>query len=171
MNTVSGKNAVAAAVVMSLLGGCAWWDSHMRGHSSGASSSSSTGYSSTASSSASSAGGERLMLTGRNEVPPNPSNATGTATVKVASDCSVTVNANVTGMAPTAAHIHTGAPGANGPVAVPLTKSGENTFTSTPGAKLNDTQCAAYKNGEAYVNVHSANYPNGELRGQLTGRG
>jgi hypothetical protein len=167
MNTVSGKNAVAAAVVLSLLGGCAWWDSHMRGHSS---SSASTG-SSTTTSSSTSAGGERLMLTGRSEVPPNPSNATGTATVKVASDCSVTVHANVTGMAPTAAHIHTGAPGANGPVAVPLTKSGENTFSSAPGAKLNETQCSAYKNGEAYLNVHSANYPNGELRGQLTGRG
>ena len=45
---------------------------------------------------------------------------TGTATVRVGADRSVTVNITVSGMTPTAAHIHQGAAGANGPVIVPL---------------------------------------------------
>jgi hypothetical protein len=91
-------------------------------------------------------------------------------TVSVGSDKSVTVDLTVSGMTPTAAHIHEAAAGANGPVIVPLTKSGDNKFVAAPGAKLTDAQYEAYKAGRTYVNVHSTKNPAGEIRAQLTGR-
>ena len=63
-----------------------------------------------------------------------------------------------------------GAAGANGPVIVPFTKTADNTFEAPSGAKMNSEQCAAYKAGNTYVNVHSAAKPGGEVRAQLRGR-
>ena len=114
--------------------------------------------------------GETVTLRGNNEVPANTSSATGTANVTVSDDCSVSAKVSVSGMTATAAHIHTGAAGANGPVAVPFTKTGENSFEAPGGAKMNSEQCAAYKAGNTYVNVHSAAHPGGEIRAQLRGR-
>jgi hypothetical protein len=114
-------------------------------------------------------GGGHLALTGAGEVPPVDTAATGKGMVMVASDCSVKAHIMVTGMTATAAHIHMAAAGANGPVIVPFTKSGDNEFMAPEGAKLNEAQCAAYKAGNTYVNVHSAKNPGGEVRAQLKG--
>jgi len=114
--------------------------------------------------------GERVTLSSSNEVPANTSTAFGSGTVTVAADCSVTASITVTGMTATAAHIHTGAAGANGPVAVPFTKTGDNAFSAPAGAKMNPEQCAAYRKGDTYVNVHSAAHPGGEVRAQLRGK-
>jgi len=73
----------------------------------------------------------------------------------------------VKGINATAAHIHEAAKGKNGPVIVPLTKSGDNTFSVAAGAKLTDAQMQALQAGNLYVNVHSAANPNGEIRAQL----
>ena len=112
----------------------------------------------------------QIALSGKNEVPPNDSTATGTATVRVGADRGVTVNISVSGMTPTAAHIHQGAAGANGPVIVPLDKTGDNTFASKADAKMTEAQYEAYKAGNTYLNVHSAKFPAGEIRAQLSGR-
>ena len=114
--------------------------------------------------------GESVALRGSNEVPANTSSASGTANVTVHEDCTVNAKVSVSGMTATAAHIHTGAAGANGPVAVPFTKTGDNAFEAPSGAKMNAEQCAAYKAGNTYVNVHSAAHPGGEVRAQLRGR-
>ena len=53
------------------------------------------------------------------------------------------------------------------PVIIPLTKSGD-TYTVPAGAKLNDAQIKAFKEGGLYVNVHTAKNKGGEVRGQLT---
>lgn len=113
---------------------------------------------------------EKVTLTGSNEVPPVTSPASGSGTVSVNSDRMVTARITVTGMSGTAAHIHQGAPGANGPVIVPFVKEGENTFVAAPGAKMTEEQYRKYKDGETYVNVHSAKNPGGEVRGQLRGK-
>ena len=115
-------------------------------------------------------GGEKVSLTGGNEVPPVTTGASGSGTFWLAADCSVKGGVGVKGMSATAAHIHIGAPGANGPVAIPLTKSEDNAFAVPKDAKLNESQCASYRSGNAYVNVHSAAHPNGEVRAQLRGR-
>ena len=113
---------------------------------------------------------QKVALTGGSEVPAVATTATGTATVDIKPDRSVKVLVVVTGMTATASHIHEAAAGANGPVIVPFTKTGDNTFASADGAKLTDAQYESYKAGKLYVNVHSAMSPGGEVRGQITGK-
>ncbi|MET0964593.1 MAG: CHRD domain-containing protein [Noviherbaspirillum sp.] len=106
-------------------------------------------------------------LTGGQEVPPVATSASGRSTISVASDRSVSGSVIVSGMEPTAAHIHQGAMGTNGPVVVPLTKTSATTFAVPAGAKLTDAQYAAFVDGNLYVNVHSAKNPGGEVRVQM----
>jgi len=113
---------------------------------------------------------EQVSLSGSNEVPPVTSPASGSGTVTVNADRTVTARITVVGMTPTAAHIHQGAPGSNGPVIVPFVKQGESTFVAADGAKMTEEQYTAYKAGNTYVNVHSAKSPGGEVRAQLKGR-
>jgi len=112
---------------------------------------------------------QQITLSGSNEVPPVTTTASGTATVAIDADRSVRVTVTATGMTATASHIHEGAAGANGPVIVPFTKTGDNTFASPDGAKLTEAQYASYKAGNLYVNVHSAKNPGGEIRAQIKG--
>ena len=114
-------------------------------------------------------GGEQVSLRGASEVPPVTTSASGSGTVTIKDDRSVSAKITVTGMTATAAHIHEAAAGANGPVIVPFTKTADNTFEAPPGAKLTDAQYASYKAGKLYVNVHSAANPGGEIRAQLKG--
>ena len=110
-------------------------------------------------------------LSGANEVPPVTTDATGSATVDIKPDRSVTAKVTVSGMTATASHIHEAAAGANGPVIVPFTKTADNTFEAAPGAMLTEAQYQSYKEGKLYVNVHSAKNPGGEVRAQLKGDG
>lgn len=110
---------------------------------------------------------QTVTLSGANEVPPVTTAATGTATVTIRPDHTVSVKVSATGMNATASHIHQGAASANGPVIVPFTKTGDNTFVAPDGAKLTDAQYDAFKAGNLYVNVHTAANPGGEIRGQL----
>jgi uncharacterized cupredoxin-like copper-binding protein len=113
---------------------------------------------------------QTLTLSGANEVPPVVgSPMSGTATVTINPDRTVIVKVSVSGMTATASHIHEGAPGTNGPVIVPFTKTGDNTFASSDGAKLTESQYASYKAGNLYVNVHSAAHPVGEIRAPIKG--
>jgi hypothetical protein len=114
-------------------------------------------------------GGQQVTLSGANEVPPVTTPASGTGTVTIGADHSVKASITVTGMTATASHIHEAAAGVNGPVIVPFTKTGDNTFAAPDGAKLTDAQYASYKAGNLYVNVHSAKNPGGEVRAQLKG--
>ena len=114
-----------------------------------------------------STGAQEITLSGSNEVPPVSTPATGTGTVTINPDRSVTAKITVSGMTATASHIHEGAAGTNGPVIVPFTKTADNTFVAPDGAKLTEAQYASFKAGNLYVNVHSAKNPGGEVRAQL----
>ena len=75
---------------------------------------------------------------------------------------------NISGIGPiTAAHIHRGAAGTNGPPVFTLRKANEGGYKGcTDGSEW--TQDRIEGNPEAfYVNVHTAQYPNGAIRGQL----
>ncbi len=109
-----------------------------------------------------------VTLAGDQEVPPVTTSASGTGTISVAADKAVSGSIMVKGVNATAAHIHEAAKGKNGPVIVPLTKSGDSTFTVPAGAKLTDEQMKSLQAGDLYVNVHSAANPNGEIRAQLS---
>ena len=116
--------------------------------------------------SAPAAGG--VQLTGGQEVPPVLSTrASGFAHIVVDSNKNVTGMVKTTGINATAAHIHMAPAGQNGPVIVPLTKTDANTWSVPAGTKLTDAQYEAFRAGNLYVNVHTADNPNGEIRGQL----
>ena len=109
----------------------------------------------------------KVALSGNNEVPPVQTKATGSGTITVGQDKSVSGSVTTKGVEGTAGHIHDGAPGKNGPVIIPLTKNGE-TWSVPAGSKLTDEQYKNFQAGNLYVNVHSAANKNGEIRGQLT---
>jgi hypothetical protein len=112
-------------------------------------------------------------LTARQEVPKPKGNAnrargTFTATVtKTGTTGTITwrlVFSKLTGRA-IAAHIHIGARGKAGPVAVPLCgpcRSGVRKTATLPSSVL-----AALESGSAYVNIHTPRNPGGEIRGQI----
>ena len=117
-------------------------------------------------------------LTGGQEVPPVGGNLSGSTDIVItqtkcpASTTSLSCpqafgTVTVSGFTPTAAHIHRGKAGQNGPVVVTLTKTGENTFAVPDRTFISDSDLGAYNDNELYVNVHSDKNPNGEVRGQL----
>ena len=110
-----------------------------------------------------------LRMTGAEEVPPVATSASGTGSVRVAADRSVSGSFKTQGGPFTAAHIHEGAKGQNGPVIIPLQKSGDNDWVVPPNAKLTDAQYESFKAGRLYVNFHSAQFKGGEIRAQIPG--
>jgi CHRD domain len=108
----------------------------------------------------------RLDLQGTSEP-----NATGTAVLRVRKAAGLVCYrlraANIT-LPATAAHIHKGAAGSNGPVVVPLTAPGADGTSSgcaTVAASLID-DILANRSGY-YVNVHTKEHPAGAIRAQL----
>ena len=116
----------------------------------------------------------QASLIGGNEVPAVTTPADGIAKVFI-DGTTVTVSGSFTGLLTeyVASHIHRGAPGENGPVALALTAGlsldktegswefANNTFTVTQA--LADS----IANGLAYVNLHTVGNPSGEIRGQI----
>jgi hypothetical protein len=107
-----------------------------------------------------------VSLSGAEEVPPIKVEGTGSGSFRVAEDGTITGSVTTKNVAGTMAHIHQGAKGKNGPVIVPLTKSGD-TYSVPAGRKLTESQMKALKEGGLYVNVHTAKNKGGEVRAQL----
>jgi hypothetical protein len=125
------------------------------------------------------------MLSGGEEVPPVDTAATGVASFTVEGGESIEYDVNVTGMDKvTAAHIHNAPIGENGDVVVTLFKADSPTGQIS-GSLANGSITAsnlegqmqgspfrdiirALERGEAYVNVHTEENPNGEIRGQIS---
>ena len=108
-----------------------------------------------------------VKLSGDQEVPAVKTEASGSGTININADKSVSGSVTTKGINGTAAHIHEAPAGKNGGVIVPLSKDGDGKWAVGAGAKLTDAQYAAYQKGDLYVNVHSAAHPDGEIRGQL----
>lgn len=115
------------------------------------------------------------VLSGANEVPAVTTSGSGRAEVTLDTTTNTyTAFVQVAGLSGTlaASHIHEAAAGSNGPVVQNLgglsayvaAANGfyAGKFTGTYGGRL-----AELLAGRAYVNVHSVNFPSGELRGQL----
>ena len=110
-------------------------------------------------------------LHGAQEVPPVATNATGYARVHVnQSTMTLTFTVVFTGLSSnqTASHIHAPAPiGANVGVAINFGAVGGTSGTITGSTSITATQLAQIRAHQGYVNVHSANFVGGEIRGQL----
>ncbi len=110
-----------------------------------------------------------VPMSASQEVPANASTATGKGTVIVDPVTrAVSGSFAVTGMTATAGHIHLGAAGANGAVIIPMTMTSANTFTVPAGVVFTADQFKAFKQGGLYFNAHSAAFPGGEIRGQIS---
>jgi hypothetical protein len=110
-----------------------------------------------------------VPLTGAAEVPPNDSAGTGTVQATFDTDTKVftwTIEySGLTGDA-TAAHFHgPAAPDANAGPVIPIEGNLASPISGT--ATLTDAQAAELQGGMWYFNVHTAQFPDGELRGQL----
>lgn len=123
------------------------------------------------------------QLSGDQEVPPIQTNASGMAWFKSNQD-SLEFELNVTDLQGiTMAHIHNGKKGEIGPPVVSLYKSDSPTILingklasgnitanmlegSMTGKQIANLT-TVMKNGETYVNVHTQQNPNGEIRGQI----
>ena len=115
-------------------------------------------------------------LSSAQENPPNVSTATGSGGVIVnPTTREVTGGVTFAGLTPTGHHIHqspAGNPGGNGPVIISLILAPDGRTATVPAATvLTDAQYAALLAGELYLNVHTAAYPGGEIRGPLSVRG
>jgi CHRD domain len=109
----------------------------------------------------------KVTLSGAQEVPPVMTSASGVGSIMVAPDGAVSGTITTTGVEGTMAHIHEAPMGQNGPVIVPFTKTADNIWSAPAGAKLTDAQLQSLKNGNLYLNVHSATNKPGEIRAQL----
>jgi hypothetical protein len=113
-----------------------------------------------------------VALTGEAESPAGDPVGTGTATVRLRARqgqlCYQLATKNLPPAA--AAHVHKGDTGAAGPVVVPL-QTPDTTGTSSGCATVARTLVAAILADPAsfYVNVHTAEFAAGAVRGQLTG--
>jgi CHRD domain len=108
-----------------------------------------------------------VKLTGDQEVPAVTSTAAGVGTIVIKNDKSVSGSIKTTGIEGTVAHIHLAEPGKNGPPIITLNKTADNTWSVPEGSKLTDDQYKSFKDGNLYVNVHSAEHKSGEIRTQL----
>jgi hypothetical protein len=114
-------------------------------------------------------------LQGANEVPAVTTAATGTATLTIDSEAGTTMPLHIefSGLSSTqtAAHVHYGAPGTNGAVefTLPVGSSVDTSITPVGLFGFSNFASALYSDS-AYVNIHSENFPGGEIRGffQLT---
>lgn len=108
----------------------------------------------------------KANMNGPQEGASNTSLATGQATLtydSVTKIFSISVTHNIT--SPTNGHIHKGAVGVAGPVVFPFSSFTSPISYTSP--VLDATQEADLKAGLYYVNIHTATYPGGEIRGQL----
>lgn len=129
----------------------------------------------------------KAPLSGQNEVPAVQTSATGEAEFTIPANDTVKYRVNVTGISnATAAHIHMGKAGENGDVIVdllntPTSKSKDTAYgmifrgnisdSSLKGpmqGKTLDDLTAAMESGDTYVNVHTSEHQDGEIRGQLS---
>lgn len=114
---------------------------------------------------------EAVKLTGAAEVPgPGDSNGSGTVKVTVNPDknevCYELAVANI--QEATAAHIHEGAAGKEGPVKVALETPKTGSAKGCKSADAALIKALMQNPANYYVNVHNAEFPKGAVRGQLS---
>jgi hypothetical protein len=110
-------------------------------------------------------------LSSAQEVPANASTGTGVATVTLnAAETQITVNVTYSSLSSNAdmGHIHGAAPvGVNAGVLFPFSAVSGTSGTINQTFSLTPTEVAQLRSQLFYVNIHTANFSGGEIRGQL----
>ncbi|MEP7196489.1 MAG: CHRD domain-containing protein [Saprospiraceae bacterium] len=110
-----------------------------------------------------------IVLQGINELPQNGSTGIGLGVLRFSNNLTrFNYQVFYTGLTgpPTGAHIHKGDNQTNGPVLVPLVTTNIIQGDVTDEALVFETFINILDSG-AYVNIHTAEFPNGEIRGQI----
>jgi hypothetical protein len=103
-------------------------------------------------------------MSGSQDVPPTDSTAIGACHADLADDAtSVAVSCRHNIANPIGSHLHDGFPGVDGPIVFDFPNN--NPFSGN--APLTPRLVADFAAGFLYTNVHSPNYTDGEIRGQL----
>lgn len=114
--------------------------------------------------------GYSATLSGANEVP-GPGDPDGAATARVTVNTAtgaVCVSASTTAIDPiTAMHVHEGAAGAAGPVRVDFAVTSGTSVAKCVTASTAQAQAIVANPTGFYLNIHTATYPDGAVRGQL----
>jgi hypothetical protein len=102
------------------------------------------------------------------EAPPTTSNGTGNGQFILSPDqTSMRYEVALANVTPSAAHIHKGASGVTGPILYVLTLGGPG-LQGTTNVMASDLADLNASPPGWYLNVHSAAFPDGEIRGQIT---
>ncbi|MGE0684106.1 MAG: CHRD domain-containing protein [Candidatus Binatia bacterium] len=105
-------------------------------------------------------------LTSNQEIPRVDTDSEGSATVTLNQDNTLTYAITTTSLEEaTAAHIHLGSANENG--AIQFTLTGGPTSWAGTTATLSEDQLTALREGRLYINVHTLENPNGEIRGTI----
>ncbi len=109
------------------------------------------------------------ILNGQQEKPnPTPSTATGTFTGTIDKTTRVlTYEVAYQGFTATMGHLHKGGPTVAGPVDIGFASVATSPIRGTT-APLAQSKIDSMTNGLYYANLHSALYPGGEIRGNIT---
>lgn len=106
-----------------------------------------------------------FSLDGDQEVPPSGSSATGSCTADLSDDATgLDVDCTHDVASPTAAHVHQAPAGEEGPVVFDFTDPTSPISATVP---MDPVDVAAFAARHLYVNIHSADSPEGEIRGQI----
>jgi hypothetical protein len=113
-----------------------------------------------------------VSLHGKQEVPANSSAGSGNCMVTLSTnETQITVECNYRNLSSNVvgAHIHDNAPvGVNGPIRFNFNHTGGTTGTIGPLVfSTTPAQIAELRTNRWYVNIHTANFPGGEIRGQV----
>ncbi|HXG20564.1 MAG TPA: CHRD domain-containing protein [Methylomirabilota bacterium] len=106
-------------------------------------------------------------LNGSQENPRVQTSATGEATITLNANNSLSCTVTTTDLSDaTAAHIHLAPAGQNGDIIIPLTPGPSASWTC-PSTVLTAAQLDALQTARLYMNIHTPDHPNGEVRGQI----
>jgi len=109
-----------------------------------------------------------VVPTGDQEVPAVITDATGTGAITLNTTTGLIIGTiNVFDISATMAHIHAGDVGVNGGVVLALNDTGNGVFIVPAGTVLNMAQVDLMQAEALYTNFHTAENPNGEIRGQI----
>jgi hypothetical protein len=107
----------------------------------------------------------RASLDGSQEVPPINTTATGWATFTLTPNHTLQYFVDSQGLVGTGAHIHEGVRGQGGPIIFVLT-GGPDIYSGTT-AVLTAAQESTLRASGYYVNIHTNDHLNGDIRGQM----
>lgn len=109
-----------------------------------------------------------VTLSGAEQVPPRITSARGSGNASVnPATRQMIVSVTVSGTTASAANLHQGAPGATGPIFLSLVETAPGSGTWIGRTTLSVAEHSALRAGQFYVNVTSAAFTAGEIRGQI----